>query len=157
MVLLLPPLQSLLSQLVSPQASPHTVLLLSLPSGSILVSHSTPSEKPWPELPWIDSLSEEDRNKRFAAVGCSCWEARGEQGRANKGESTQAEGEALRLETEYGRTLIQAFASFLLVLVASHITPWTVLEHKVHKGGLTFRMPGGNGKEQVPDFFEKSN
>ncbi|SCZ93041.1 BZ3500_MvSof-1268-A1-R1_Chr6-2g08423 [Microbotryum saponariae] len=142
MVLLLPPIESLLSQLVSSQASPHTVLLLSLPSGSVLVSQSTASQKPWPELPWGDTLSEEDRNKTFAAVGSSCWEAsraaEDDEGTAPKRE---AERDPLRLQTEYGRTLLQAFGSFLLVLVASHVTPWTVLEHKLKAAEEVLRQP----------------
>ncbi|KDE03258.1 hypothetical protein MVLG_06252 [Microbotryum lychnidis-dioicae p1A1 Lamole] len=143
MVLLLPPIESLLSQLVTSQASPHTVLLLSLPSGSVVVSQSAASEKPWLELPWGDTLTEEDRNKRFAAVGCSCWEAR--TAAEDEDEATapkrDAEGDPLRLQTEYGRTLLQAFGSFLLVLVASHVTPWTVLEHKLKAAEAVLRQP----------------
>ncbi|KAM0754966.1 hypothetical protein T439DRAFT_126350 [Meredithblackwellia eburnea MCA 4105] len=65
-------LQSLLSQLVTPEASPHTAELIDHSAGSVIAHHSVPSQHPWP----TNSLSDrpdEQRAKLYAAVVVSAW------------------------------------------------------------------------------------
>lgn len=95
MILIPSSLLSLLSQLTTPQGVPHTAILTSSSSGSIISSHSVPVQDPlFPKASYQDDegLADEERVGMYAALAVGTWnEQRGPGG---------ASRDPLMLETE---------------------------------------------------------
>lgn len=89
---------SLLAQLVCPQASPHTALLVNR-SGAVIASQSVPASPPFPPASLADRPDEE-RARTYAAVATSMWEE--ERGVLMNGGRSGKACEPLLLETEVG-------------------------------------------------------
>ncbi|KAI5475024.1 hypothetical protein MNV49_002082 [Pseudohyphozyma bogoriensis] len=94
MLLNLTALSSLLSQLSCSQGVPHSSLLLTLASGSVIASHSSPTLPPFPQ-PSLNDKDDEERIKMYAAVAVSTWVEREQDG----AERTDGD-EVLRVESE---------------------------------------------------------
>ena len=91
---------ALLAQLVSPQAAPHTALVVDARSGAVVAFQSVPSQPPFP-IASLPDRGDEERAQMYAAVGTSTWEEeRGPPGVVRPNGGAQGEqAEPLLLET----------------------------------------------------------
>ncbi|KAK4051827.1 hypothetical protein OIV83_002532 [Microbotryomycetes sp. JL201] len=177
-VLIVSALDNVLRQLVTAEHTPHTALVVSVPSGNVIASQSTaddPAPHPFPsfyehtDLPApaqdIDgqhrprisaggsNLITQQRARAFAAVVTSMWTLeRQDQGRpaASKRVASSktiqqppdsSQDDLMLLDTELGRIAAVQLGSFLLVLVGSRVTPWTVLDKKIRVAQDVLRHP----------------
>ncbi|KAM0788409.1 hypothetical protein ACM66B_001546 [Microbotryomycetes sp. NB124-2] len=187
-VLIVSALDNVLRQLVSATQTPHTALVVSVPSGNVIASQSTadePATAPFPSFyehgedaaPAHDpddrgrtthrleqhataaaaaSTVTEQRARAFAAVVTSMWTI--EKGDWHKTATTSRSRDSssrqrqdaddggdsddlLMLDTELGRIAAIRLGSFLLVLVGSRVTPWTVLDKKIRVAEGVLRQP----------------
>jgi hypothetical protein len=161
-LLLLSRLSLLLSYLTHPSGSPHSALLLDLPSGgSILASHSTPTQAPFPPSP-LEEEGEgdgEERKRCYAALAVGSWEdQRGDGKGKDEKEPVMLETEVrffflfpppfhfsplppafsspsspidLMMHQQLGRIALVPLGNFLLVLIGNQVAPWKVLDKKV--------------------------
>lgn len=96
MILIPSSLLSLLSQLTTPQGVPHTAILTSSSSGSIISSHSVPVQDPlFPKATYQDDegLADEERVGMYAALAVGTWNEQ-------RGTGTSTGRDPLMLETE---------------------------------------------------------
>ncbi|KAL8286539.1 hypothetical protein RQP46_004556 [Phenoliferia psychrophenolica] len=122
-------INALLSQLVSPQASPHTALVVDARSGAVVAFQSVPSQPPFPQASLPDR-GDEERAQMYAAVATSTYdEERGPPGPVIPNGDKPVE--PLWLESILGRFSILRIGGFLLILVGSDVSPWSVLDKKV--------------------------
>ncbi|BGP14623.1 hypothetical protein JCM10213_002209 [Rhodosporidiobolus nylandii] len=134
-ILLPTPLLRLLTALTHPSGAPHTALLLSLPAGgSVVASHSCPTEPPFPRAALDGEEQDDDARARcYAALAGGCWAD--QQGQQDDGK------EPVMLETELGRLALTQLGGFLLVLVGNEVAPWKVLDKKIRAAAVKLREP----------------
>ncbi|GAA6005111.1 hypothetical protein JCM11491_002581 [Sporobolomyces phaffii] len=142
MILIPAALHSLLSQLTTREAAPHTAILTASPlAGGSILSYAAvaPNDiaRPFPRPALVRAGDDEGHDEEETRVGCyaalavGTWnEQRTQQGQRSVDPASEG---PLTLETEVGRIAVMDVAggSFLLILVGSEVTPWKVLDKKI--------------------------